>query len=131
MSLDESTLTPGAVEEAMRCAEANGFEVVRSSPTALLLDLDTLDQLAQYEAVKLALLRNVQVDGIDHWRSKSGNKHVHIRLVEPIEDPAKRYALQAALGSDPVKEMLSIFRLLNGVREPSMLFKPKQEELCL
>lgn len=120
----ESTLTKEAVELAASIAEAHGFIVVRGDAWTLLLDLDTEQQRAQYEAVMPHFEQNYAVEEIESWPSKSGNRHTRLKLYTPISEPAMRYALQAALGSDPVKELLSIVRLRNGVPEPSMLFKP-------
>lgn len=121
----ESTLFQEGVDEAAANAEIAGYEVIRSTPRTLLLDLDTVPQMVQFLSVKDVVDNNFGIARQEEWKSKSGNVHKLIWLAEPIEDPAMRYALQAALGSDPVKEALSIRRLLNGVKEPSMLFKPK------
>lgn len=120
----ESTLTKEAVDLAAHNAEANGFTVIRGDAWSLLLDLDTEQQRAQYEAVLPHFEQNYAIEEIQSWPSKSGHRHTRIKLYTPISEPAMRYALQAALGSDPVREMLSIVRLRNGVPEPSMLFKP-------
>jgi hypothetical protein len=58
------------------------------------------------------------------WKpSKSGLPHRHVVVASPrnMLSPAKRIALQAILGSDPLREMLSMFRYLNGDPYPSLL----------
>ncbi len=45
--------------------------------------------------------------------SQHGNKHVYIRLSRSVSD-FERLILQSVLGSDPVKETLTLLRLLQG-----------------
>jgi len=62
-------------------------------------------------------------------RSKSGNHHMYIRLETPLDAP-DRIALQAALGSDPVREALSVLRNLHPDSEYcSVLFETPKEEV--
>jgi len=41
----------------------------------------------------------------------------------------KRVAIQAALGSDPIRECLAISMEIDGLIEPSVLFKPPEDSL--
>ncbi len=59
--------------------------------------------------------------------SKNGNVHVTIKLRRPL-DPVERIALQACLGSDPDRELLSLFGAWNGKQQPIVLFRPKESE---
>jgi hypothetical protein len=61
---------------------------------------------------------------VERWASKSGNTHIRIALAYP-QPWAVRYALQAALGSDGVKEVLALMQMQNGCDEATMLFRPK------
>lgn len=108
---------------------AEKFDVVQSDATSLLLDLDTKEALAQYQRVLPKLFDNYHVVSTESWRSKSGNTHVRIELGRPMTFP-ERLALQAALGSDGVRELLSLKRYHNGISEPSRLFRPKVVEPC-
>lgn len=58
-------------------------------------------------------------------RSASGNTHIWIRLIRPM-DIASRVALQAALGSDPIRETLSILRYQCGSKAASVLFETEE-----
>lgn len=111
------------VAAAVEQAESNGFTVVHSDPTHLLLDLDTASSVAQYNRVLPILQRHIAATEKRRWLSKSGNLHVVLELDEalPIE---QRLLLQAALGSDGVREVLSLIRSKAGIKEPSKLFKP-------
>jgi hypothetical protein len=106
-------------------AEANGFETVRADDSTLLLDLDNEYALAQYDRVLPTIMQHFGPVGIDRWHSKSGNTHIRVRLGTP-QPWAVRYALQAALGSDGVRDVLSVLQMQNGCDEASILFKPTE-----
>ncbi len=59
--------------------------------------------------------------------SKGGKIHIYVTLKEPITN-AERIALQAALGSDPKREILSLARLRRGETTPTLLFEVKKTE---
>ena len=118
-----TSLTPEALDGAIMLAKERGFEVVTADERTLLLDLDTLEARAQYGRVFPILTEHFGVDSVEEWASKSGNRHVRIRLSLP-QSPAVRYGLQAALGSDGVREALILVQHRNGCEEPSILFKP-------
>lgn len=123
MSAEGGGLTPEILAADMKNA-ADNFDVVRSTPTTLLLDLDTPAARVQFERVFPKVLEHFEVVGSQSWLSKSGNTHMLITLAAPLELPA-RLALQAALGSDGVREVLSLKRMANGCEEPSLLFRPR------
>lgn len=57
------------------------------------------------------------------WKSASGNSHVVLTLNRDL-DIDKRIAMQAILGSDPMREFLNLRRVLCGAEDPIALFKP-------
>jgi hypothetical protein len=66
--------------------------------------------------------------------SKSGlpHRHIYIDIMDkegnPMElDDWQRVAIQFTLGSDNVKETLSVFRAISGVECPSRFFEPKKD----
>jgi hypothetical protein len=63
------------------------------------------------------------VEEVFSWRSKSGNNHVEVRLKSSISDQTA-IALQLYLGSDPIRELISIARAQGGVTPASLLHKP-------
>lgn len=117
-----SSIAPN-YDEASAKATADGFTVYRSEPSVLLLDLDTEASVKQYAKVRPVLEQTITVLEEERWASKSGNLHIRLVLEGNLE-PLHRFALQAALGSDGVREALSIAYLLEGVEEPSLLFRP-------
>lgn len=118
-----NSLTSEALEAAVLEAESQGFAVVRSNDTTLLLDLDSPFAIRQFRRVLPIVQEHFGAGAAQMWLSKSGNTHVLVPLREGL-DPLLRFALQAALGSDGVRETLNFTQLLNGCNEPSILFKP-------
>lgn len=57
---------------------------------------------------------------------KRGHWHVLITFKKPI-DPIMRIALQVCLGSDRVRELLSLCRVLNGSPIPTLFFENKAQ----
>lgn len=51
------------------------------------------------------------LDNVLYTTSRNGNIHVYVRTIARLDD-ASRIALQAALGSDPKREMLGVFKCL-------------------
>ena len=67
---------------------------------------------------------------IDRRQSKSGASHFHVVVsLDTSMDAAHRCVLQAALGSDPKREIMAVLLLRLGDQEPSSLFRqPRQEK---
>lgn len=121
--MSDGSLTPERFE-IERSEASQKFDVVQSTENTLLLDLDTKAARDQFNRVFPKVREHYSVSCLRTWRSKSGNTHreVVLRVDLPF---TYRVALQAALGSDGVKEALSLQRYRNGCVEPSMLFRPK------
>lgn len=126
MTLLEETTDPYAeedIEEVIRVAKIKGLIVYRSNSKLLLVDLDTEAARTQYERVLPILAKTHGAKEDDRWISRGGNAHRVVRLDLPV-GIYQRLGLQAMLGSDGVKEALSLKRARLGVREPSVLFRP-------
>ncbi len=121
---DYSSLSPEALQGAVADAKASGFDVIVSTPSTLLLDLDSPEALAQYNRVLPVVKEHFGPLTEEVWRSKSGNTHVRLTLTFSLDAPW-RAALSAALGSDGKREALNLVtQLIYGVY-PAVLFKPK------
>lgn len=120
-----SSLNQAELNAAKERATAEGFEVVVADDHTLLLDLDDVSSIETYKRMRVVLFEWKEPASINEWLSKSGNIHVMIRLTEPLAW-SRRYALQAALGSDRMREMLGVIQMLNGCDEASILFKPRR-----
>ena len=103
-----------------------GFEVIRSSPTTLLLDVDTTSQETQFARMYIPFLEAYQPNGeLEEWKSKGGNIHMVLHMNNPLT-VVHRIALETILGSDPQRSLFALLRVKKGVEEPGLLFKPKR-----
>ena len=102
-------------------AEANGSTVLYPSDKELFIDIDTKEQY-QLMKERLARLPNMLFMKAAITRdvpSASGGDHRHVTLEISEELPAEiRAAIQMFLCSDPVREILAIRRVLQGVTNP-------------
>ena len=105
-------------------AAATNQRCVVPGPRELFLDLDTDEDFVRSEHILRVLNNNGHgAECIDVHASKSGAPHRHMtvtlyRDVTPIE----RIALQACMGSDPVREVLSLIRIWSGSQYPPTVF---------
>lgn len=120
-------LSPAARIAVIQKAVSEGMEVVISDRRTLLLDLDDEAAKARYRQFLPRFEELFPIEKKEAWKSKSGaGMHVKLTLYQdaPVE---ARLAMQAALGSDPMREMLGLKRVWNGIEEPSLLFKPARK----
>lgn len=121
-------------DKAFEKARDLGLDVVLPDDYTLQLDLDVPyngnsehaygpDFVTKLNAVYI----NFGVEESKFTISKSGRTHCFIRLCERIT-PTERIALQAALGSDGLREILSLKRVQRGDLTPTLLFEVRGEE---
>jgi hypothetical protein len=110
--------------------EAEGLVITYPADNELQIDIDSAEDMARHEKSWTCLVRNIDREAgslcltedcrrITTSRSGTG-KHVRIMLPFPLT-PLERIAFQAAMGSDAVRELLSIFRLRMGDQNPTLL----------
>lgn len=80
-------------------------------------------QKAKLRAFILKLDDEFSIRAHEAWRSRGGNIHVMLTLGRDL-DPITRIALQSMLGSDPMRELLNLRRVLCGADDPIALFRP-------
>jgi hypothetical protein len=115
-------------DDPNEAAKELGLVVVESNSTTLLLDIDSKTAYRQTERLLESLNKNLPdlVHSVHQTTSKSGNLHIYIKLNEPLPLET-RLLLQAALGSDPMRELLSYIRTTKGIRKvASVLFETTQ-----
>lgn len=103
--------------------QQGGLRVVLPEANQLQIDIDSEEHLLSFMSALGVILRNWDTEGIDveAHPSKSGLPRLHITLTLPFEvSPWQRIALQAALGSDPTRELLSATRLMRGDSHPTL-----------
>ncbi len=100
-----------------------GMRIVYPASNELLIDIDSEEHYTNYERGIACVLRNKIWDDIDISEvvSTSGLPHRHITITLPNDiTPVERIALQAALGSDPMRELMSIIRFINDDPHPTL-----------
>ncbi len=104
-------------------ADELGLNVVYPEDDQLLLDIDSDEDAAWLEKMLDVLRENgVELRVEKTTTSKSGNHHVYIRIDRDLT-PIERVALQACLGSDRKRELLSTLRIWYTNRAPTVLFE--------
>jgi len=132
-----------SLAELQVIAEEHGCTLIIAGPDELLLDIDAAVTLEAWKAkysTELALLQEkFGYRRFDSWPSRNGGLHVRIRLSEVIPT-SLTMALQAALGSDPKREILACWEFyalstaslhedpIGEVEDTRSLFKPKEKE---
>ena len=108
-------------------AEGSGLKTVFPKANELFIDIDDDDAYNRFNEVVQILTRYTYVHDINTTPSKSGlpRRHVVVTLNGDVSD-LERIALQAALGSDGKREMLSYMRLKGGDPHPTLFFEPTE-----
>lgn len=134
MSSIEDFLTPQAaaapptgyeLPDPEEAARANGCAIVYPADNELQLDIDSEADFTRFEDQLPILKRTV---GVTTWRvhpSKSGGekRHVTVVLDRDVTDARERILLQALLGSDRKRELLSLVYLNAGRAKPTLFFE--------
>jgi hypothetical protein len=99
-------------------AHDRGLNMVEADAHHLQLDLDK-PRTAEQEAALDILMRDTDlVEALLTTVSQHGKQHLYVRLSRAL-DLKTRVMLQAILGSDPRRELLSAMR--EGVRDPELV----------
>lgn len=113
--------------------EAEGYKVIYPEENQLLIDIDSYEGHSIFHRAMAAYKRNMEGFGeikFEQRPSSSGYPHMHITVTLPFKvDPWQRIALQAAFGSDPMRELLSITRLMKGDSHPTILVEKKEDDI--
>jgi hypothetical protein len=116
------------LDNGLETAAAAGLRAVVAQPNQLLIDIDTLESEYKYNTMLGMVASFFPLEVTSDLPSKSGGDHRHITLTlgHSISN-VERVLLQAILGSDPKRELLSYVRLLRGI-EPATMFFEKPDE---
>jgi len=97
-----------------------------AQPDEALLDLDTEAQVRQFAELLGLVDQFWGVGRVKIWPSRSKGVHAQVQIQAPLE-PEQLFVIQAALGSDPKRELLYLARRRMGV-DWNVLFKPDTRE---
>lgn len=121
LSADWRNYREDTTDEVIRKAKANGCNVLFPEDDELFIDIDTDEQyeLMQERLRKFPNMMFMRAEIIRDVPSASGlpHRHVTVKIGEPLP-PEVRAAMQMFLCSDPVREILAIRRVLQGVDNP-------------
>lgn len=102
------------VADIEQLAADRGLKLILPMADELLVDIDSPISNSYVDRVRDALINNdLQFISVLETLSKGGRTHKYIKLDRCLE-PTARIALQTMLGSDPVREVLSLLRILLG-----------------
>jgi hypothetical protein len=122
-------------DAAIEYAEDHGFRVYRGGARKILLDLDDQSAIDTYRDRLIKVTEIFSSDSVStevtvtfvekrRWVSKSGRGlHIVLEASRPLK-VRERLIIQLIFGSDPIKELYSLLRIWQGVKEPSLLFRP-------
>jgi hypothetical protein len=126
---------PETREELLARMADSGLLVVEPEDYELFIDLDTQEQCDRfalmYHKFEGEMLRRGRNCSVNITPSKSGypwRKHAVVRVDPPGFTAVERIAWQAILGSDPMRELLSMFRLLDGWVKPTVFFEKEKDD---
>jgi len=124
------TLADNTVDRATNL----GCVLVAPQGNQLQLDIDSNDMFTNYKTRLKILRENFPqyqfTEEIHNSRSRlPGKYHVTLTFSNMLFDGTSRCAWQMMLGSDPVREALSMFGVLMGHETPSCLFEPMGQEI--
>jgi hypothetical protein len=109
------------LESAHEKARTLGRVVVYPKPNELFVDIDCEAAMRRFVRV-VAYMSGVTYAVRPSPSGRPGRYHVTVTMTGNVS-PLERIALQAMLGSDPVREVLSWRRLQNGIETPTIFFE--------
>lgn len=106
-------------------ADALDCDLIVGDERMLLLDLDNQQALDTYIRNIGMFYEQYSAERTERWTSRHGRTHMVVHLTNPVPDVATRLLLQAALGSDPTRELATWRDHSRGYKTPNVLFKPR------
>lgn len=117
-------------ERRAKACEERGTVVVSPEPDQLFIDIDSHAGLGMFHANVGSLGELVKTTMVKPSPSKrAGHYHITVRLSRAVKDSFERIMLQALLGSDLSREIISWREATNGCSAPTVFFeKVKKNE---
>lgn len=114
-------------EQCQEWAEKINCVCIQATDTQLFIDIDTERAYAIFKETSRKMKWGTQwFKSMRETPSKQGLPHRHIVIeLRQLQPLIVRIAMQAALGSDPMRELLSIRRALDGEDNVVIFFEPK------
>lgn len=115
-----------STEAVLQYAEDNNLDVFIPGFLEIQLDLDTAASIKEFKR-RLGFFRSIHpcmVSLVEFTTSRNGGTHVYITLNKSVT-ALERIGLQAILGSDAKREILSLKDYFEAQREPTLFFELK------
>lgn len=101
----------------------SGCTAVAPSPTEVQIDADTPEQAGTaIKALKIMASHGFPCTLKARTKSRNGREHLILESPRPLTD-LERITLQVCCGSDPIRELLSLLRVLKGITNPTILYE--------
>lgn len=115
--------------EAVKKAQRLGKIIVKPETNELLLDIDNAEQYKtfKYRLKELSKLHTIEEIKEIPSTEKPDHYHIYVTLDRDIEDE-ERVFLQLFLGSDSIREYLSLCLIHIGDPHPILLFEDRPAE---
>lgn len=117
----------GTVDQAEEKAAAKGLQCILPHPSMLFIDIDDAESRVRLSKALVTLqTTHPEIRIVREGPSQSGAPgrcHVVVDIGRPVVSELERVALQAILGSDPVREALSWMHLQQGTTNVSRFFE--------
>lgn len=110
-----------SLNEVQQIAKDKGLVAIIPEANELQLDLDNPPYVINGNVLKCLWNKGVEIQDTLKTISPGGNKHIYVRVSKDMT-AMERIAIQACLGSDPVREVLSVLRV-EAWDCPSALFE--------
>jgi hypothetical protein len=116
------------IEQCEEWAEKFSCNLRSAGDNQLFVDIDTEAAWALFNYQLKLLEKHLPFRSWTVSASKQGLPHRHVVIDLAIDYPLlARIALQACLGSDPTRELLSIRRAMDGEENVVIFFEPKSK----
>lgn len=120
-------------DDPIQIAQEAGWRVDLPDQDQLFIDIDSEEDMEVYRQIKAKAGDNgvhFHDEQITPSMSGSGHYHIRVRVGGAITwtklTPMDKIALQAALGSDRTRELLSALRILTNTSRPPTVFFEKE-----
>lgn len=116
---------PPNSQSAIDKAASSGMVVVYPTDCQLQIDIDGNEAYGTFLCVLPTLQQHFPVAKVETHLSKSGGekRHVTVTLEKPVMSNMERVLLQACLGSDGIREMLSYIQVLDRDPHPILFLE--------
>lgn len=127
-AIDRAALDPAysRIETAEKQASANGCVVITPKNDELFIDIDDEAGMVAFEKgiENVATLLPCTWEKRPSPSGRDGRFHIVVTLTDrDLESDAERILLQALLGSDRTREVLSWQRMVRGETTPTLFFE--------